>query len=123
MKRRIFTIATMILIIGTIFAKGNKEKEMTPDLFVNLYVQLSVAAEQYLDDSTKLVQVQDSIFNSFDVSRESFDKFREKMDKEPEKWNDLWQQIVKKLNDMDKTQHRDTTQKKSKEKSQKTQSK
>jgi len=115
MFNRIILIASILAIVCGVFAKSDthRSKELTSDVFVNLYVQLSVAAEQYLDDSTRLVRVQDSIFNDFDVSRDSFDKFRAKMDNQPEKWNDLWEKIVKKLEEIDKKHRKSEIQQKS----------
>ena len=97
----------MVCVIGLVNIIFGQEKskntqKVTPDLFVELYVELSIAAEQFLEDSAKLVQVQDSIFDSFNVTRQSFDEFRQEMDKEPEKWNDIWKQIVDKLEEKDR---------------------
>ncbi|RKZ33420.1 hypothetical protein DRQ33_04295 [bacterium] len=102
--KKIIIMVCVIGLVNIIFGqeKSKNTQKVTPDLFVELYVELSIAAEQFLEDSAKLVQVQDSIFDSFNVTRQSFDEFRQEMDKEPEKWNDIWKQIVDKLEEKDR---------------------
>ena len=96
-------VLSILLLAGISLAYGEKGT-LTREKFVDLYVQLSIAAEQYLDDSLKLVQVQDSIFKAFGVSRQEFEQFRKKIDQQPEKWGDIWKEIVQKLSEIDQKQ-------------------
>ena len=92
-----------IITVGISWAKDTATlPEITVEQFVNLYVQLSITAETFLDDSLKLAQNQDSIFEANAITRTQFDSFRKKMDLEPDKWGNVWEQIVKKLEELDK---------------------
>jgi len=102
MNWRYLFILPIFLFVCIAFGENDGRVEMTPEQFVKVYVELSIAAEQFLDDSTSLARIQDSIFVANDVTRGQFDIFREKIDKEPEKWGKVWQDIVKKLEEKDK---------------------
>ena len=119
-KLLIMIIIILISLITFIFAEKVDAKESEVEQFVNLYVDLSIAAETYLDDSLKLVEVQDSVFNEHEMSKEEFDDFRKKIDEEPEAWSSIWRQVVKKLEEKDKQaakQKRDTLKKEKEEES------
>ena len=115
MRKLIVAGAIFLAIFGSSFA-GEK---LTREKFVDLYVQLSIAAEKYLADSVKLVQAQDSIFKAFGVTRKEFDRFRAKIDKEPEKWSDIWKEIVQKLTELDQKKREQATPDTSKPKDEK----
>ena len=100
--RRGLSIIAALLCFGAAYA--GEKTTLTREKFIDLYVQLSIAAEQNLNDSLKLVQVQDSIFKAFGTTREEFDKFRKKIDEEPEKWEGIWKEIVQKLSELDQKQ-------------------
>ncbi|MBN2542441.1 hypothetical protein JXI42_06200 [bacterium] len=73
---------------------GNK---MTVDEFVNLYVKLSLAAEEHLADSLQLKQAQDSIFKESGYTKIEFNAFETEMNRTPEKWENIWKQIMDQL--------------------------
>jgi len=98
MKRLSFIIVCLVTLLSVIAVSSKeKSKEMTQEEFVQLYVELSRAAEAYLSDSLRLVEVQDSIFNSSGFTRDDFEAFKEKIDKQPEKWEDVWKAILAKI--------------------------
>ncbi len=107
MNWRYLFILPIFLFCCVAFGENENSDEMTPEQFVKVYVELSIAAEQFLDDSTRLARIQDSIFAANDVTRGQFDFFREKIDKEPEKWGKVWQDIVQKLEEKDKKSRED----------------
>ena len=108
----ITAIAGLLFSLNTISYCAEAEKgedKITVEQFVSLYVDLSISAEKFLEDSTQLAKVQDSIFAAHNISRKQFDDFRKNMDEEPEKWTDVWNKIVKELEKRDKeaTQRRE----------------
>ena len=116
MRYIFIAVIAVILTISASFAEEPQKNEepITTEQFVPLYVDLSIAAERFLEDSVKLAEMQDSIFAAHKVSRSSFDDFRAKMDSEPEKWAQVWDKIVKELELRD----REATRKKKQEKKQ-----
>ncbi|MCD6097668.1 hypothetical protein J7K18_02125 [bacterium] len=95
MRRTSFIIASVVILLSVVGVRSEEKKEeMTQEEFVQLYVELSRAAEAYLSDSARLVEVQDSIFDSFGFTRDDFEAFKEKVDKHPEKWEKVWKAIL-----------------------------
>ncbi len=94
--------AVLILVVCAAAAPKDTTKALSVDQFVSLYVDLALVAEQFLDDSAKLAAAQDSVFEEHGVTREQFDAFRKMMDSKPEKWTDVWERIVKRLEELDK---------------------
>ena len=123
--RRALLLIYMILLAGILFgcasAAPAKKKEaqppqtkMTPDDFVNLYVDLSIVAEKFLEDSVRLAQAQDSVFKLHNVTRQRFEEFRKMIDEDPQKWGFIWQKIIKKLEELDKKNSESTIEEKGK---------
>ena len=101
----LFTIAVLftVVLIALSFADNRESDEsITIEQFVDLYVDLSIATESFLDDSIGLAQAQDSIFTTHEIKKTQFDSFRRKIDAEPEKWSEIWQEVVRKLEQRDK---------------------
>ena len=114
MRQKIPTILSLLLCIILFAAAGAKEaneKPLSPEDFIELYVDLSIVAEQFLDDSVSLAHAQDSIFIAHGTTRVKFDEFRTKMDIEPEKWAEIWESIVKRLEERDREAQKKTRQK------------
>ncbi len=84
-----------------------QEKQLTVEEFIAVYVDLSVAAEQFLDDTLTLTVAQDSIFSKHNITRQSFEDFRKKVDENPEKWAYIWQDIIKRLEELDRGEQPD----------------
>jgi len=84
-----------------------QEKQLTVEEFIAVYVDLSVAAEQFLDDTLTLTIAQDSIFSKHNITRQSFEDFRKKVDENPEKWAYIWQDIIKRLEELDRGEQPD----------------
>jgi len=104
-KRAVGIIIACLLIFlfnPSIAEEKKIPEEISTEKFVEIYVDLSIVAEKFLNDSTKLAQSQDSIFLAHKTSREQFDNFRKKMDAEPENWTQVWEKIVKKLEELDR---------------------
>ncbi len=93
LKRPLITILALTILIfsGCAFAD---EKTVTDSQFVMLYVDLSFAAEQFLSDSVLLAQVQDSVFEAHDITRDEFDLYKIALDKSPERWSEIWQMVA-----------------------------
>ncbi len=84
-----------------------QEKQLTVEEFITVYVDLSVAAEQFLDDTLTLTAAQDSIFSKHNITRQSFEYFRKKVDENPEEWAYIWQDIIKRLEELDRGEQPD----------------
>lgn len=105
MMKAFFTITVLfiVVLIALSFADNRESDEsITIEQFVKLYVDLSIATETFLDDSISLAQAQDSIFTAHEIRKSQFDSFRQKVDAEPEKWSEIWQKVVKILEQRDK---------------------
>jgi len=85
------------------------EPVITDNQFVMLYVDLSIAAEQYLADSLALVEVQDSIFEAHSVTRDDFDNYKANLDDSPERWSKLWEMVIEELNKREEAIDRDSS--------------
>jgi hypothetical protein len=113
-KSFIFIIVS-ILLFSFSYGKENEsknepqlqEKQLTVEEFIAVYVDLSVAAEQFLDDTLTLTVAQDSIFSKHNITRQSFEDFRKKVDENPEKWAYIWQDIIKRLEELDRGEQPD----------------
>ena len=92
-----------------------QEKQLTVEEFITVYVDLSIAAEQFLDDTLTLTVAQDSIFFKHKITRQSFENFRKKVDDNPEKWAYIWQDIIKRLEELDRGEQPDIKAKTKKE--------
>lgn len=106
MRRVLFTMIAIWMGACSIIAYSQQKdadtEKISAEQFVSLYVDLSLAAEKFLDDTLKLATVQDSIFAAYKTTRQKFDEFRSGMDEHPEKWAELWEKIVKELEKRDK---------------------
>lgn len=87
-------LTALIIVVSCSFAQDNS---ISDSQFVMLYVDLSFAAEQFLSDSAYLAEVQDSIFEAHDVTREQFDAYKTELDKSPERWSEVWQMVAEEL--------------------------
>ena len=113
MKQKILILLLFflcIILFAVAEAKESEEKPLSPEDFVELYVDLSIVAEQFLDDSISLAHAQDSVFAAHGTTRAKFDEFRTKMDIEPEKWAEIWENIVKRLEEKDREAQKKTHQ-------------
>ena len=77
-----------------------KAETLTTDQFIELYVELSIIAERNLADSVTLKEKQEQVFAERGITRDEFYEFEGKISSEPEKWADIWNKIV------DKVEHR-----------------
>ena len=96
--------AFALVLAGCSFADKNA---ISDSQFVNLYVDLSLAAEQFLSDSVKLSVVQDSIFKVHKVTREQFDAYKNNLDKSPERWSEIWNLVLAELNKREESLKKD----------------
>ena len=87
--------AFALILAGCSFGEKNA---ISDSQFVNLYVDLSLAAEQFLTDSVKLASVQDSIFVAHKITRNQFDSYKINLDKSPERWSEIWNLVLAELN-------------------------
>ena len=87
-------LVAITLLSGSVLAE---KSAISDSQFVMLYVDLSVAAEQFLSDSVYLAQIQDSIFEAHSVTREQFDIYKLELDKSPERWSEIWQMVATEL--------------------------
>lgn len=94
MKKIGFAVLFIVLIPTLLLAN---DKEMEEEDFISIYVQLSIAAEQYLAQPDSLSIIQDSIFTTSGFTNDDFNDFRTKIDKNPEQWSDIWQKIVDRI--------------------------
>ncbi|MFP4458769.1 MAG: hypothetical protein ACLFSQ_04175 [Candidatus Zixiibacteriota bacterium] len=99
---RLIIVSFLIVLAVALLLSEEKEenKSMSEEEFINIYVKLSIAAEQYLAKPDSLKIVQDSIFTTSGYTSEDFNGFREKIDKNPEKWNNIWQKIVDRISEI-----------------------
>jgi len=88
-KLYLFVVA-LLVFAGCSIAE---DQVLSDSQFVMLYVDLSFAAEQFLSDSALLHQVQDSIFEAHNVTRDNFNAYKTELDKSPERWSGIWEMI------------------------------
>ena len=89
------TLGAMVLGATPTSAQAS-EPALSDSQFVNLYVELSLAAETFLGDTVKLPAVQDTIFTRYKITRANFLTFTDKYQK-AEQYSSIWDTILKKL--------------------------
>jgi len=97
MVNNIVITSVFIALISISGCTLAEKSAISDSQFVMLYVDLSVAAEQFLSDSVYLAQVQDSVFEAHSVTRDQFDSYKNELDKSPERWSEIWQMVATEL--------------------------
>jgi len=64
---------------------------------VEVYVQLSIASEMYDTNPAKLEEERKKIFEKYGVAQEKLDQFIREYNQNPEKWAQVWEKIVRRL--------------------------
>jgi len=64
---------------------------------VEVYVQLSIVSEMYDTDPAKLEEERKKIFEKYGVAQEKLDQFVREYNQNPEKWANVWEKIVRRL--------------------------
>ena len=64
---------------------------------MEVYVQLSIASEMYDTEPAKLEEERKKIFEKYDVTKEKINHFIKEYNQTPEKWANVWEKIVRKL--------------------------
>lgn len=95
-------VAVILGLAAVVLAANNSPRTISKKEFIDLYVKLSLVAEQYISQPDSLQAKQDSIFKTEGITREQFDSFREATDQTPEEWKDIWKTIVAKLDSIAK---------------------
>jgi hypothetical protein len=70
---------------------------LSEDKFVEVYVQLSIASEMYDTNPAKLEEERKKIFEKYGVAQEKLDQFIREYNQNPEKWAQVWEKIVRRL--------------------------
>jgi hypothetical protein len=86
-----------LIVLFIIFDGLKTSSELSPEKFVEVYVQLSVASEMYDTDPAKLEQERKKIFEKFGVTQQEIEHFIKEYNKNPEKWAKVWEKIVRRL--------------------------
>ena len=71
-------------------------------LFVETYVSLARAIQDHEDDPDSLAAAQKAIFQQAGLDREEYAALAQKLEASPEAWMDIWEQIVKRLEEEQK---------------------
>jgi len=93
----IFIILAVILLILLYIFLSKPANSLSDSQFVDIYVQLSLASQEYALDPLAFHQEKEKIFSQFQISENQFKKFHQKYQDQPEKWVDLWKKINRKL--------------------------
>lgn len=64
---------------------------------MEVYVQLSIVSEMYDTDPAKLEEERKKIFEKYGVAQEKLDQFVREYNQNPEKWANVWEKIVRRL--------------------------
>ena len=64
---------------------------------MEVYVQLSIASEMYDTNPAKLEEERKKIFEKYGVAQEKLDQFIREYNQNPEKWAQVWEKIVRRL--------------------------
>jgi hypothetical protein len=98
-KTAYFLIGGVILcILGFLLIRGStSSSELSHEKFVEIYVELSIAKELFLADSTKLEEEKERIFKEANVTPRQMDDFANKLNQNPGEWAQVWKKIVERL--------------------------
>lgn len=104
MSKKIVIILVGLLLMSNVNAFGKKEHpKLDDDKFVELYVKLAKATEEYLADSSKLAQEQNRIFKESGFTKKDFEIYMKELDKQPERWAKIWEKISIELEKINET--------------------
>jgi membrane protein insertase Oxa1/YidC/SpoIIIJ len=93
----VISVALLLIVLFIIFDGLKTSSELSPEKFVEVYVQLSVASEMYDTDLAKLEQERKKILKKHGVTQEEIDHFIKEYNRNPEKWAKVWERIVRRL--------------------------
>jgi hypothetical protein len=86
-----------VIILFIVFNHLKTSAKLSEEKFVELYVQLSIASEMYDTDPAKLEEGRKKIFEKYGVAQEKLDQFIKEYNQNPEKWANVWERIVRRL--------------------------
>ena len=87
----------LLIIIFIVFNSLKTSPELSKEKFVEVYVQLSIASEMYETNPDTLEQERKKIFQDNGVSQEEIDHFVKVYNQNPEKWAEVWEKVVRRL--------------------------
>jgi DNA anti-recombination protein RmuC len=99
-----------VIILFIVFNHLKTSAKLSEEKFVELYVQLSIASEIYDTDPAKLEEERKKIFEKYGVAQEKLDQFVKEYNQNPEKWANVWEKIVRRLEEeVDRSSKEKTT--------------
>ncbi len=97
---RLIYIIFILLFFSNINAYSQQSRlksRLTTEKFIEIYVEISLLTEQYLNKPDLLNQKKDSLLKKYNITQKEFLDFIDKTDKNPEEYISMWQKIIKKL--------------------------
>jgi hypothetical protein len=88
----ILCIVVLLLLRGQMLSPDFSE-----DKFVEVYVQFSLAAEEFKSDSLTLAEERQRILEQAGVTRDEMDDFVDRLNERPQEWGRVWERIVQRL--------------------------
>jgi SOS response regulatory protein OraA/RecX len=99
----------LIILLGVINYLKTSSK-LSEEKFVEVYVQLSIASEMYDTSSTELKEERKKILEKYNVTQEEIDRFIKEYNQNPEKWANVWEKIVRRVEEeVDRSSKEKTT--------------
>jgi hypothetical protein len=74
--------------------RANADEER---LFIEIYTQLSLVAQEHWDRPDDLAAAQEAIFAQTGVTREQYGDLTRRLKASPERWTAVWERIVTRL--------------------------
>ena len=105
MKKLIFIV---LIATSILFAEEKKtetpKKQMSETEFVEIYVDLSLAAEKFLanQDSVAHSAKMDSIFTNAGYTKVQWEEFRKGKNADPEGWQKIYDKIIERITALQK---------------------
>ncbi len=86
-----------------------KNKTMTEEEFVDIYVELSLAAEKYLADQDSVAHAakMDSIFADAGFTKKDWEEYRKTKNSDPEGWQKIYDKIIARITELQKKEEKD----------------
>ncbi len=101
-KLFVFGVFLLCIIAIMLFRALQPSSKLTEDKFVEVYVQLSLAKEQFTSDTLELRKEKERIFERNGITPEEIDRFIRRYNQKPEDWGRVWKKIVDRLSEESK---------------------
>jgi len=94
------SVTALLLCAMFILGGCSSQKGPTPEeekLFVEAYVRLALAAQEYRDDPDSLAASRRAVLGELGLDEGQFQALAKKLEAYPERWVVIWEQIVERI--------------------------